>query len=415
MSKGGGGNNGYMYVPQTRNEATSSTSSKEIPAWLTQAAQNSIGNAQAIVANNPAYMGRLAPGATEDQLAAGNTIRENMGRFQPTFNNAIGAAEQGLGPTMYNSLAGQMRGGLADYMNPYTNQVIGSIRDQGKQSLQNSLNTLRDGAIKSGAAYGSRHGVQEGAAAAQQALGEESLISQLLNNQYNTAAGYAQSDAQNQLANDQANRSALQQGSANLANVATAGQASNNADINAQLGFGNTMYAQQLAGDQAVYNEFVRQVNQQNTAQQLLNQAVANAPHSETGSTTTNTASIGFSPVRDTSGNTTMQNIGTGIGIAAKLAPYALSFMSDEDLKKDIEHLGRDALSGLPIKAYRWKGEPKNAKKTVGPIAQDVQKVEPQNVKRVGGKLAVNSLAGNRVMPRYAGKSVAQAKKGLLG
>jgi hypothetical protein len=60
---------------------------------------------------------------------------------------------------------------------------------------------------------------------------------------------------------------------------------------------------------------------------------------------------------------------------------------SDRDLKTDIEKV---ADGKIPMYAYRYKTDPKTYPKVVGPMAQDVQKVAPSAVKRVGGKLVIN-------------------------
>ena len=46
--------------------------------------------------------------------------------------------------------------------------------------------------------------------------------------------------------------------------------------------------------------------------------------------------------------------------------------------------------SGLDLYAYRYKGDPKTYPKVVGPMAQDIAKKFPDQVREVGGKLSVN-------------------------
>jgi Chaperone of endosialidase len=59
--------------------------------------------------------------------------------------------------------------------------------------------------------------------------------------------------------------------------------------------------------------------------------------------------------------------------------------LSDRRDKTDIEKLGKSEETGLPIYAYRYKGDPKNTPKVVGPMAQDIEKKYPEAVKEVGG------------------------------
>lgn len=73
------------------------------------------------------------------------------------------------------------------------------------------------------------------------------------------------------------------------------------------------------------------------------------------------------------------------------LGPLAAGFasLSDRDAKTDIEKLGRDPLSGLPVYAYRYRGDPKTYPKVVGPMAQDVARRFPDRVRRIAGRRVV--------------------------
>jgi hypothetical protein len=65
--------------------------------------------------------------------------------------------------------------------------------------------------------------------------------------------------------------------------------------------------------------------------------------------------------------------------------------MSDERMKTDVSRLPEpDEETGLPLYAYRYKGDPKTYPKVVGPMAQDIQEEYPDEVKKIGGRLAVN-------------------------
>lgn len=70
-------------------------------------------------------------------------------------------------------------------------------------------------------------------------------------------------------------------------------------------------------------------------------------------------------------------------GLGLQAAPF---LFSDRTLKTDIERVGKTD-DGLPVYTYRYKaGGPVQ----MGVMAQDVQKVKPEAVARIGGKLAVN-------------------------
>ncbi|HYX04003.1 MAG TPA: tail fiber domain-containing protein, partial [Reyranella sp.] len=68
-------------------------------------------------------------------------------------------------------------------------------------------------------------------------------------------------------------------------------------------------------------------------------------------------------------GDNTLGTIMSIAGTAAKFLPM----LSDRRAKTDIQHAGHDD-SGLPLYAYRYKGDPKTYPKVVGPMYQDVKK-----------------------------------------
>jgi hypothetical protein len=76
-----------------------------------------------------------------------------------------------------------------------------------------------------------------------------------------------------------------------------------------------------------------------------------------------------------------------GLGLATKAAPL-LGF-SDRKDKTDIKKLGPDPDTGIPLYAYRYKGDPKSYPKVVGPMADDLEKFLPGITKLVGGHQVV--------------------------
>lgn len=88
--------------------------------------------------------------------------------------------------------------------------------------------------------------------------------------------------------------------------------------------------------------------------------------------------------------------LGPAMGLAG-LGMQAYGMMSDRRDKTDIEKLGIDPLTGLKTYAYRYKGDPKNTPKVVGPMAQDIEKVRPDLVREIGGHkvVAMSALRPN--------------------
>jgi hypothetical protein len=86
----------------------------------------------------------------------------------------------------------------------------------------------------------------------------------------------------------------------------------------------------------------------------------------------------------------------SGIGKATENAmslAQMFGMFSDEREKTDIKKLGKDPETGLTLYAYRYKGDPKSYPKVVGPMAQDIEKDDPDAVREVGGKKIVNAFA----------------------
>jgi hypothetical protein len=83
-------------------------------------------------------------------------------------------------------------------------------------------------------------------------------------------------------------------------------------------------------------------------------------------------------------------NIGGLISSGAGL----IGALSDRDAKTNIEKLGTDPQTELPVYAYDYKADVKG-KKTAGPkrvgyMAQDVEKKYPKAVKKVAGKRVID-------------------------
>jgi hypothetical protein len=66
-----------------------------------------------------------------------------------------------------------------------------------------------------------------------------------------------------------------------------------------------------------------------------------------------------------------------GANLGAKL------YSSDENDKEDVQKLGKDD-TGQDVYAYRYKGDSKTYPKTVGYMAQDIEKTDPSAVKKIG-------------------------------
>lgn len=84
--------------------------------------------------------------------------------------------------------------------------------------------------------------------------------------------------------------------------------------------------------------------------------------------------------------------LGGGLGLAG-LRLQAAQHFSDRRAKTDVEKLGTDPLTGLPMYAYRYKSDPKSYPKVVGPMAQDIE-ARGGPVREIGGHKAVGMPVG---------------------
>jgi len=304
MSGGGG----TSYYPMPTIQSSSSSTTNDIPAWLTNASVYGVKNATNMLKQPvQAYQGQMAPGMTADQTAAGALFRNNMGVANPAYNTAQSAYGRSMEAINPATLA-QGLSGISQYMNPFISNVLNAANAAGDDAFGRNLNTLRDSALRSGAAYGSRHGVQEGVAAAQNAMDRQNFAANILSQGYGQAVSQLGSDVQAQNAIAQQNRANALAGGTAMQGLGTAQRASDVADAKNLLAYGSLDQQTQGAQQTAAYNEWLRQQNMPLQLQQLYNQTVSMAPHSTSG--TSNTTSVGFAPQQQATSSPLVSGLG---------------------------------------------------------------------------------------------------------
>lgn len=82
------------------------------------------------------------------------------------------------------------------------------------------------------------------------------------------------------------------------------------------------------------------------------------------------------------------QEMGGLFGLGGSLLGGAGKLLSDRKDKKDVEKLGKK--DGVDIYAYRYKKDRPNVPKTVGPMAQDVERRYPGSTEKIGGHRVIN-------------------------
>lgn len=313
--------NDWMYfLPALTSQK--STSENTIPDWLTNASRVGINAANTLI-NTPAqaYSGQIAPGLSDNQKKAGQLINNTIGNYQKYFDQGVSGV-QGSMKQAPDITAQTYKNGLANidsYMTPYMNEVVNSVQDLNKQSLDQALTQTGDQAIGAKAFGSSRHGVQEGVATANNNLNLTNVIANLKNTGWNQATALLGQDITNNFnaqaanqanANNYYNR--MLTGGQAIANIGTANRAADVADINNLLQYGNLEQQTQAAQNQAAYQEWLRQQNIPYQNLQAYTQAVAAAPHSTTSNTST--SGISYSPQQSTTGGNPLMG---GLGGAA--------------------------------------------------------------------------------------------------
>jgi len=337
--------------------------------------------------------------------------QQNTGlRQQTTLTNADRATQASIASAANAQSANNLNAQLSQGLNLYNagNQQQSLLSNAGFQQQANLANAGNSLQVALANAGFRQQGAQFNASNQQQAnlFNAGNQQQSLLQNagwQQQANIGNADRALQAGTTNQQAaiQAAGVQQNAATQ-NAAYAGQrASMDATQNAQLeAIGQQRQQQQQAILDQQYEEFLRQQQYPIDMLNLQNATLAGQPYGQTNTTT--------QPITSNSGAAIMGGglaglqaagalgLGTGASAGMGLAGAALGFLSDRRMKTDIKRLGKDEASGLPMYAYRYKGDPKSYPKIVGPMAQDVEKRYPGATERVNGKLVikVNSLAG---------------------
>ena len=348
-------------------------SEQTLPAWLEKPTRENIAIADEI-AKRPfeQYGGQTVAGLSPDQLAAYKYTRQNIGAYQPAYGAALGttASVAGYRPGTFTG------GDIGAYMNPYLENVeanaLGGLESQRLRAQQGIAQSART----AGAFGGSRQGISEAMSNVETARQAGDLSAKIRAAGYDTAAGLMQTDMDRALKGQELRLRAGGQ----MSDIAGAGQGALYADAAALENIGKTQQAQQ----QALLNDaYQRYQAERNYPIDMLNLRIgATSAVPGVGTTTQSTSGGGNSLLSFLGG---LGSAGTGL---ASLLP--LFSASDEGMKTDITKMGKDKETGLDLYAYRYKGDPKSYPKVVGPMAQDIEKKFPDQVKDIGGRKAVN-------------------------
>jgi hypothetical protein len=383
--------------------SSTQTSKVELPPWVNEASQSNYKFAQG-VAGRPyeAYGGKtvapLAPGWYEAKGMLPQ-LGQNAGDYEAAQGTLTGLLNtqaqnvtgQGYDPRLLANTS------LTPYMNPYTDEVERRAITNATRQGQQAQRDLASDITRKGAFGGSRQAIQSAVQGAETTRGIGDLSAQLRQQNFTQAQQAAGTDvaAQNaaaQFGAGAANTASIENAhnaltaaglskaaADSLVTAAQAGDASALQHIQAVLGMA-TMQQEQTQREyddrqgkwQKKHDYPLEQLN-------ILMSALGMSPY---GQTTTTTGQQTQKTGMDFGGL-----LGGAGGLLKGLMPL---FGSDRSMKTDITKLGTDAGTGLPMYAYRYKGDPKSYPKVVGPMAQDIEKVAPKLVRKVAGKRVID-------------------------
>lgn len=360
------------------------TQKTELPSWYTGPAKEAIKFSQEAAKNiSSPYMGNTVAGLDPLQQQAISLTGQNIGSTNQAFQQAGQTAANVAGYRPDSFLSGNM----SAYMNPYIQNVENAALDNMNRAYKQNLNAIGDQAFNANAFGGSRQALAEGIAAAENARQMGDLSAQLRSQGYNDAAARWQQDQTNAY-----NAQGLNlQGATTQGNLASGMQQAYLQSINSALAAG------QINQDQA--QKYLDQAQSQYDAMRNVPLEQLNIMLSALGGTQVPTTSKTSQP---TTGNSFLSALG-GIGsILSGLGTAGI--ISDERMKTNIEPLGVDGMTGLPIYAYDYKSDVANAQATgepmppkrMGPMAQDVEQLYPDAVHEVNGKKVIDT---SRIAP----------------
>ena len=320
-------------------------------------------------------------------------LAANSGNVGQDAQNAAQAGYLNtMSQTPQNVQAGQLSNtNLQPYMNPYTQSVINATLPIMQQNLGLQQNQQQNAANSAGAFGGSRQGIQQGVTQAQGAQNMAQMAQQLNQANFTQAqarrAGrhrqHAEGPAGQPVGGAAAGR-ACQPGGAGPGHARQSADAEQHRQLR-HVDLGRRLRA---AAGQNQINAQLAKFNQafQYPQQQLgmMESSLGMTPYDtgSSGTSSSTTTQTQSNPAAMALGG--LQTLGGLFSAPAggtSAASGIMSMFSDRRLKTDIQKIGTHS-TGLPIYAYRYKGDPKAYPKVAGPMAEDVMKIAPMRCGR---------------------------------
>jgi hypothetical protein len=286
------------------------TQVQQLPPFIEKAGEEGLARAETI-SDRPYEANPYASVVPQnpDVTQAYDTVRNMQGGTQSAFDAATGAITGGgLLGSAAPITTGQINTDTAALMNPYLTAVVDPTVTQMRQGLQQSLGQTRANAANVGAFGGSRLGVQEGTAQAQEALGEGQLVGGLLSSGYGSAQQQAMNLAQQNLG-------AGEWATTTLPQLAVGSQAETAKEAGLLEQAGRAEQGQSQAEQDQLAQNWETQWNYPIQSLGVLESVLGTTPH---GSTTTTT---GPPPQSNTAGQV-MGGISAATGLLSAIAMF---------------------------------------------------------------------------------------------
>jgi hypothetical protein len=370
---------------------------------------------QMVGSTDPLYakaVGMLDKAGGYQDAAAGSygKAASTLDQTSPLFDKATGAFDAARG--VQGEAADIYRGTAADldinkYLNPYTAEVEKRAVDNANLSLDRQLRATKTASDAAAGFGGSRGAIESGIVGAEGIRNIGDLTAQLRKSGIDFATNTAIADRAGKQAAGAGllgvgqgyqgtgagylnTAGGLQNTAAGYGNVGAGMLGASAAAGNTAAGYGNTAAGMKSAQGQDISNLLMGGQQQQQQSQAeinaLMKQFYEKRDYPIEG-LNMRLAALGMSPygrTETTNKTATSEKLGPdwatlGLGVL-KTIP-SLAAMSDRNAKTDIKKLTDDE---IPLYAYRYKGDPKTYPKVIGPMAQDIEKVHPSAVKKVG-------------------------------
>jgi len=368
---GGGGSKSTTQSAGTQNQITQMT----LPPWVDAAGQANVAEAQRI-AKKPyeAYEGTVVPDLSYLTTDTLEWMGRNAGTYQPMYDEAGNATRKLM------ARGDVEEGDLRRYMNPYVTEVEKRVIDNmNRKGAQDQRAITQDASAKR-AFGGSRQAIQQAVQGAETVRNIGDKSAELRMQGYDKGREAQQKDWDRQFKNI-TSEAALARQESDLAKMAQQGLAT---DYFQLLSGGKILEDNQREQLEEEYKKFVEKRDYEKEGLALQLSTLGMTPY---GNTTTSTGNY-------TGTSQTKQQTPFNFGGLLTGGISLLSGMSDRNEKTNIQKLGTDPATELPVYAYDYKADVKGKKiagpKRVGLMAQDVEKKYPKAVKKIAGRRVID-------------------------